>query len=384
MIRLLHIITDTNVGGAGVLLLCQLKYFNREKFEISVVLPRGSELAPRVRALGYRVIESRHGADRSFEAGAVAEYMGIIKDYLPHVVHCHGALSARIAARLSGVPVRIHTRHCVYPPSKMLCRPPLRWLTGGVNNLLSSGIVAVADAAADDLLALGADPARIRVIINGAEPLTRLSADERRAARLALGFGDEDFVAGMFARLEECKGHVYLLRAAAIMAKQGSRIKLLLCGRGSIESELRDEAAALGIADRVVFAGFCPDISPYMNAVDVNVNCSVGTETSSLALSEGMSVGRAAVVSDYGGNAAMVEQGVSGIVVPRAQPEALAQALLTLERDRAKLSAMGRAAETRYGEKFTPARMTRELEEFYTEQLSAVERKDRRTIKNGM
>ena len=109
-----------------------------------------------------------------------------------------------------------------------------------------------------------------------------------------------------------------------------------------------------------------------MNAVDVNVNCSVGTETSSLALSEGMSVGRAAVVSDYGGNAAMVEQGVSGIVVPRADPAALAEALLSLERDRAKLCAMGQAAQARYKEKFTPARMTRELEDFYDEQLARV------------
>ncbi len=372
MIKLLHIITDTNVGGAGVLLLCQLKYFDRARFDIAVVLPRGSELISRVGALGYRAIESHHGADRSYEPGAVAEYAGIIRRERPRVVHCHGALSARIAARLCGVPVRIHTRHCAYPPRKMLCRPPLRWLTGGVNNMLSSGIVAVADAAADDLLALGTDRGRIRVIINGAEPLTALSDDERRGARLALGFRDEDFVAGMFARLEECKGHTFLLKAAALMAKQGSHIKLLFCGRGSTEESLRAQAAALGISDRVVFAGFCPDISPYMNAVDVNVNCSVGTETSSLALSEGMSVGRAAVVSDYGGNAAMVEQGVSGIVVPRAQPEALAEALLSLERDRSKLAAMGQAARVRYGEKFTPQRMTRELEEFYTAQLASV------------
>lgn len=372
MKRILHILTDTNIGGAGVLLLCQLKYFDRERFDIKVVLPRGSELAPRVRGLGYEVIESRHGADRSFEAGAVAEYMRIIKECSPHAVHCHGALAARVAARLAGVPVRIHTRHCAYPPHKLLCRPPMRWLTGGVNNLLSSGIVAVADAAAEDLLALGTDPARIRVIINGAEPLARLSADERRAARAALGFGDGDFVVGMFARLESCKGHLYLLRATEIMAKQGSRVKILLCGKGSQEQNLRLMACESGIEGRVVFAGFCPDISPYMNAVDVNVNCSVGTETSSLALSEGMSVGRAAVVSDYGGNAAMVEQGVSGIVVPRADPEALADALLSLERDRAKLSAMGQAAQARYKEKFTPARMTRELEDFYDEQLARV------------
>lgn len=374
MYRLLHIITDTNIGGAGVLLLCQLKYFDRGRFDISVVLPQGSALRERVEALGYRVIESRHGADSSFEPNAIWEYYGIIKNQRPDIVHCHSALSARVAARLAGVPVRVHTRHCAYPPRAALRRPPLRWLTGGLNNALSSGIVAVADAAADDLTALGTDPRKIRVIINGAEPLARLSDEQRRQVRRSLGFEDRDLVVGMFARLEECKGHIYLLRAAEIMAKRGSRVKILLCGKGSQEQNLRRLARELGIERRVVFAGFCTDISPYMNAVDVNVNCSVGTETSSLALSEGMSVGRPAVVSDYGGNGAMVEHGVSGLVVPRADPDALAEALLYLERDPARLREMGMEADQRYRQRFTPQRMTRELEDFYIEQIGLADR----------
>lgn len=380
MYRLLHIITDTNIGGAGVLLLCQLKYFDRTKFDISVVLPRQSELIPRVKALGYDVIESRHGADSSFEMTAVGEYVRIIKKHRPDIVHCHGALSARIAALLCGVPVRIHTRHCAYPPRAIMRRPPVRWLTGWLNNTLSSGIVAVADAAADDLTSLGTRPDKIRVIINGAEPLKKLSEDERRAARMALGFSDNDFAVGMFARLEECKGHKYLFEAVAKMGKD-SRIKILLCGQGSMDAELRRLAASLRIADRVVFAGFCPDISPYMNAVDLNVNCSVGTETSSLALSEGMSVGRAAVVSDYGGNGAMVENGVSGVVVPRADAAALAAVLTELENDRELLGRMSEAAHQRYDERFTPQRMTRELEDFYLEQLGGVDRKRKSVAK---
>ena len=374
MYRLLHIITDTNIGGAGVLLLCQLKYFDRGRFDISVVLPRGSQLRERIGALGYDVIESRHGADASFEAGAIKEYLDIIKKQRPDIVHCHGALSARIAARLAGVRVRIHTRHCAYPPHAALRRPPLRWLTAGLNNGLSSGIVAVAQAAADDLTALGTSLQKIRVIINGAEPLEKLPWEKCREIRRSLGFDDADLVVGMFARLEQCKGHIYLLRAAEIMAGRGSNIKILLCGRGSLDGELRRQVRQLGLEGRVAFAGFCADISPYMNAVDVNVNCSVGTETSSLALSEGMSVGKPAVVSDYGGNGAMVEHGVSGLVVPRADPTALAEALLYLERDPVRLQEMGVAAEQRYRQRFTPQRMTRELEDFYIEQMSLADK----------
>ena len=221
---------------------------------------------------------------------------------------------------------------------------------------------------------MGTDPEKIRVIINGAEPLAKLSEERQREVRQSLGFSDNDLVVGMFARFEECKGHVYLLKAAAIMSKRGSRVKLLLCGKGSQEQKLKELARESDLEDRIVFAGFCADISPYMNAVDVNVNCSVGTETSSRALSEGMSVGKPAVVSDYGGNGAMVEHGVSGLVVPRADPTALAEALLYLERDPARLREMGAAAEQRYRRRFTPQRMTRELEDFYIEQMSLADK----------
>jgi rhamnosyl/mannosyltransferase len=121
------------------------------------------------------------------------------------------------------------------------------------------------------------------------------------------------------------------------------------------------------VDDRVVFAGFQRDIAPFMNAIDLNLNCSVGTETSSLALSEGMSVGRAAVVSDYGGNPAMIEDGVSGFVVKRASPTALAEAIGRLEGDRAMLASMEKAARLRFEEKFTARKMTEQLENYYLE-----------------
>lgn len=366
MIKLLHVITDTNTGGAGILLINQLKYFHRDIFDISVILPQGSELAPKIKALGYPVTETEHGADKSFELTAIREYKKIIRNEKPDIVHCHGALSARIAAYLCRVPVRIYTRHCAYYPPAVMRHFPVKQLCGGVNSMLSTGIVAVAEAAADDLIATGVPGRKITVIINGVEPLKKLSDGERSEIRRRLGFSDGDFLAGIFARLEECKGHIYLLKALKVAAEKGSRLKILICGKGSLDVVLKHAASELGISDRVVFTGFIDDITPYMNAVDVNVNCSVGTETSSLALSEGMSIGKPAVVSDYGGNPHMVENGVSGFIVPRADPGELASALLRLENDRILTERMGAAAYSRYTVNFTAAVMTEKLESLYT------------------
>lgn len=78
-IRVLNVITDTNFGGAGRLLVNYLKNFDREKFDISVAIPENSLLTPEIKKLGYRVIETKFGADKSFEKEAVREVMGIIK-----------------------------------------------------------------------------------------------------------------------------------------------------------------------------------------------------------------------------------------------------------------------------------------------------------------
>ena len=373
MYRLLHIITDTNIGGAGVLLLNQLRHFDRNRFDITILLPHGSELATRVRALDYPVIFSRHGADASFQFGAVREYRKLIRQLSPDIVHCHGALSARFAAKQAGVPVRIFTRHCAYPPHGFVTTAPARWFYGQVTGKLSTGIVAVARAARDDLLALGADPDAIRVIINGSEAQRRLDQDQRAEMRKKLGIGDTDIVAGMFARLEECKGHRYFLEALSRLPSD-SRIRGLICGRGSLDGELRAMAEQLGIGSRVIFAGFCPDIAPYMNVTQINVNCSIGTETSSLALSEGMSLGLVPVVSNYGGNGDMVRDGTDGFVIPAADPDALAEVLRRLEVDKGLLDSMNREAIRSFNERFTAVRMTRELEDFYLSQLAAVGR----------
>lgn len=366
MLKLIHILTDTNIGGAGVLLLNQLKTIDRGAFEVAVILPRGAELAPGVRKAGARVIEADRIADRSFSAGGIVTLCGILRRERPDILHCHGSLSGRVAAALCGIPVRVYTRHCAYTPPRLLCSFPLKHLCGWMQCLLSNGIVAVADAAADNLVDMGVPREKIRVIINGVEGLHELDGDERRAWRRSLGFLDEDFVCGIFARLEECKGHRYLIEALALLPRDSS-VKVLVVGRGSLEKELRALAARLGVADRVVFAGFQRDIAPFMNAIDLNLNCSVGTETSSLALSEGMSVGRAAVVSDYGGNPAMIEDGVSGFVVKRASPAALAKAIERLEGDRAMLASMEKAARRRFEEKFTARKMTEQLENYYLE-----------------
>ena len=71
MIKVMNIITDTNIGGAGRLIIQCLKCFDRTKFDIVLVVPSQSALIPLIKNEGYRVIETEKGHDKSWEKGAL-------------------------------------------------------------------------------------------------------------------------------------------------------------------------------------------------------------------------------------------------------------------------------------------------------------------------
>lgn len=365
MIKLYHVISDTNIGGAGTLLLNYLANADRSAFDITVVLPRDSALKTRIAALGIPVIETEHGRDRSFERGATAEFRRIFREAKPDIVHTHSSFSAKLAAWQVGIGARIYTRHSVFPPPRKLTTFPGKQISGLVNNTLSTHIIAVAQAAADNLTDTGVDPRKIEVIVNGVEPMVPPTAEARRALRASLGFADEHFVVGMSARLEAVKGHRYLLDAAARLAEAEPEMRVLIIGTGACEAELKAQAEQLGIADRVCFAGFVTGVADYVGSMDLVVNCSFGTEATSLALAEAMSLSRPIVATTYGGNPYMVEDGVNGYLVPIKDAEALAEAILRVRRDPAQYAALCRGARVRYEERFTAAAMTRRMEALY-------------------
>lgn len=365
MIKILNVLTDSNIGGAGRLLVNYLHNFDRTRFDSAVVLPRDSRLIPAVRAEGYDVIETEYGRDESWDRRAVRELRRIIRDYQPDIVHTHSSLSARVAAWQCGVPARFYTRHCAFEPSKKLTSFPGKQINGLMNRVLSTDIVAVADAAKKNLTDTGVPADMITVIINGVEPLRETSPEENDALRERLGIGREDFVCGIVARLEDYKGHAYLLQSAKTVVEARPGTVFLIVGEGTERERLEKQVADLGIAGQVIFTGFCDDVAPYYGIMNLNLNCSWGTETSSLALSEGMSVGVPAVATTYGGNPYMITEGVNGLLVPEKDADAMADAILKIMNDPALLKRLSDGARRLYREKFTARAMTEQLERMY-------------------
>lgn len=377
MIKVIHLLSDTNIGGAGTLLVNYLKNFDKSRFLIKVILPRGSLLKPRITALGYEVIEIDGLKDKSMDFGAIKKLRKIFKKEKPDIVHAHSSMSGKIAAYLSGVKSRMYTRHCAYDPTHALTVFPGKQINGFVNNTLSTKIIAVAEAAKQNLTDTGVDERKITVIINGVEALKPTSPEKQSMLKAKYGIGENDFVFGIVARLEAVKGQKYFIEAAKKMLQKYENLKFIIAGTGAMENEYKKLSEN---NPNIIFTGFIENVAEIFSIIDANVNCSYGTETSSLALSEGMSLKKPAIASIYGGNPYMVTDGYNGYLCEKQNVDALFEKMEKLYTDREEYNKLSENAYRAYNEKFTASKMTKTLEEIYEKEYERITKGKR---KNG-
>ncbi|MDD6484967.1 MAG: glycosyltransferase family 4 protein [Clostridiales bacterium] len=364
MIKVMEVSSDTNIGGAGKCVLTLLKHFDYDTFEVKAVLPKNSRLKPEIEAMNIPVIEAEGIADTSLSKEGIRSLEEIFKEEKPDIVHAHGSMSARIAARRAGARV-VFTRHSVFEPSKKLSRGLGKLINGVINNYYADRIIAVAEAAKDNLTATGVSEKKIDVILNGVEGLCEVSEDEKKELRQRFGVLPGEKVVSIVARLEDIKGHEYFIDAACELLKAGVRARFFIAGTGSYEDTLKDKVKKSGYDDRIIFTGFLKDADKLMAITDVQVNASYGTEATSLALLEGMSIGIPAVVSDFGGNPGVIKSGKNGYVVKKCDSHAIAVRVKELLTDEEAYKRLSKGAREMFKDSFTAEAMTRNTERIY-------------------
>ncbi len=363
-IKVTHILTDSNIGGAGRLLRYFLEKADREQFEYSVILPEDAALIPEIEALGIPVVTAYGISDCS----NAPEMQGIltekIKKLAPDILHTHSSRTGRFAGVDAKVPRIILTKHCSDMPSERYMKFPMKQMLAREWKKTLHGAIATDDSAADALAAEALSRDKIKTIYNGAPALREISESEKSALRAKLNIPEDTFVVGIFARVESVKDHGTFIDAAkGCIARGLDKAYFLIVGEGSKLGEVRDTVRCEDLGDRIKICGFVYDIAPLMNICHVNVNCSVGTETSNLALIEGMSLGVVPVVSDLEGNKRIAD--ACGTVCERGDRDSFADAIEELYRDREKLRSLSAAAKEKYLAKYTSERVAREVEEYY-------------------
>lgn len=362
MIKVLNIISDKNIGGAGKCVLNFLKYYDRKKYSVKVIVPKESLLTAEIKKLNTDVIEVEGIADKSMDLLAIKMLYKIIKKLNPDIVHTHGAFSGRMAAKFCKKKI-IYTRHSVFPVSPKISKGMGKRINKFVNEFFSDSIIAVAEAAKENLTDGGINSNRIKVILNGVESVNRVSEVEKIKEKYKIN--SDEFVIGIMARLEEVKGHKYLIEATEILKKHNKKLKVLIIGTGCYEEEIKKLVKEKNLEDLIVFTGFIKNIAEILSIMDIQVNASYGTEATSLALLEGMSMGIPAVVSDYGGNPGVISHGENGYIFKQKDSEDMAVYIEKIMNNKDIYNYMKKKSVEIFKSKFTAEIYAKNIEEVY-------------------
>lgn len=255
-----------------------------------------------------------------------ARLAGVLRSIAPDVVHSHAGVwfKASRAARLAGLPFVVHTEHGR--------RVPDTWADRVIDNIASRStdtVIAVSDALAQVLRTrVVQDPAKVMVITNGVDTdLLEPDPLRREAFRRDLGLPLDAPIIGSIGRLQPVKNYRLALEAFAHLPAErpGPAPLLVLVGDGDERGELEALARARGIAERVRFLGWRDQVERVYRAFDIFTMSSL-SEGTSVSLLEAMSCGLPPVVTDVGGNRAVLGPALASLLVPSGDAAGLAAA----------------------------------------------------------
>ena len=212
-----------------------------------------------------------------------------------------------------------------------------------------------------------------------------LKSDSQLEQRRALKLPEEATLVGMVANLAPMKGQEFLIRAVGLLAKRFQDLHCLLVGGGdrSFVQHLQALTADLGIANRVIFPGHQEDVRPYLIAMDLFVLSSL-SEAFGIALIEAMAFEKPVVASRVGGIPEVVENGVTGILVPPGDEKSLAEVIGSLLANPQKSKEMGRAGGNRVANLFSLEKEVSRLEECYLRLLQRSARSTSSPLQRGV
>ncbi len=296
----------------------------------------------------------------------------LLKREKPAIAHLH-LLKARfwggLAAKLARVPVIIETFHGnlfsgyygrLKTAAIVVAERFLGWF-------IMNRVIAISETQKDELIRHRiCPPEKIHVIPLGLD-LGRFanSSKFRGEMRNELGVSNETILLGAVGRLVPIKGLTYLLNAIYRVTQSTNRdFCLLIVGDGPLRQDLQSQASALGIEKHVRFLGWRFDLEKIYADLDIGVASSLN-EGTPVSLIEAMAAGKAVVATKVGGVSDVVEDGVTGLLVPPKDPEVLADAIQRLLKDAGLRERLGEQAKKSVHPKYNVSRLIHDMKDLY-------------------
>ncbi len=374
-IRIAQIVSGMTLqGGVERVAYNIVRNLDRVRFEPYVFcLTQGGELAHQLCAEGYEVIVTDgvsslnpQNWNRNLKAAKQLTNWLRLRDI--HLVHTHEFFSGtlgRVAAVWAGIPVVVQMWHNAD-----------RWK--GSVHIFADRILArytnafVANSKAVRRFYLEHEqvkPERFVTIYNGVDPVTYWLTMNKVSKRRELQLPHDAQVLCVIGRMAKQKGYPFLIQALPKVLTRFPNIRLLIVGGAGVpgesnEQEVQQLVRTLGLEHVVHFLGWREDIGEILGVTDIFVLPSLW-EGFGLTLVEAMFAGKPVVATRVDAIPEVVAEGETGILVPSADPDTLAEAIMTFLASPEQMQIMGRAGQKRAREVFTVDRMTREFEALY-------------------
>jgi glycosyltransferase involved in cell wall biosynthesis len=359
-------VAGSSIHGVSRLFSWWFRRFDPARFDVGLVGLKREE--PASRLLMDEGIAVHHLNRGRFDPRIASDLVSLARARGARILHVHGYAAAdfgRIAARRAGAALVLH-EHFADPRMPAYQGLADRLLAG-----LTDRAIAVSGSTRDFLVRERHVPAaRVRLIWNGA-PLDEFAQPPpgaRERVRAEWGLGPDALAIGTVGRLSEQKGQRDLLEAAARVVAADARARFVLVGDGDLRPALEAQAHALGLGDRVVFAGHRTDVPSVLAALDV-VCISSTYEGTPLALFEAMAAGRAIVSTAVDGCREVLGHERTALLSPARDPAALARNLERVLSDESLRRALGAAAAAE-SRRYDIAECVRQIEALYDEVLA--------------
>jgi len=366
-IKVLHLITSLEVGGAQHGMLLGLPRFDSDRYEHTVcsIMDR-MQMAQQFRSAGIEV--RTLGLSRKTDVSVALRLRSLLKELRPDVLHTyllHANVLGRIIGRLTGVPAIIGSERTIGQAR--------RWgrLATKLTNPLTDAVEVNSEIGGKAIVSdLGVPSNKVELVRSGLD-LAAFSASTKRAdIRSELGLNDNHHLVTFIGRLRPVKGVEYGIKAFAVASVQHQNLRIALAGEGEQLGYLQDLTSQLGISENVTFLGVRNDLPDLLAATDSVLMPSLNEGFPRTAI-EAMAAGKPVIATRVGGTPEAIIDGETGILVPAKDVEAMAAALSNLVDDTELQTRLGTAGRARAQQNYSLANYLSRLDRLY-QQLSGI------------
>ncbi|MFH2138505.1 MAG: glycosyltransferase family 4 protein [Candidatus Omnitrophota bacterium] len=371
MKKILYISHTSEIAGAEKSLLCLLKGLDQKVFTPIVILTGNGPLVEQIKSMNIKTHLYPLANIKKKNLGTVFSYLKtlrwlikVIKLEKISLIHCNMYISnqyAVIASLFTKVPLVCHIRNIITKPCYY-------------NNFLFLTKTLIANSSATELSYSKylRNTQKSIVIYNSVSLDESYSTASAGSFREKYGIEKDAFLIGYVGQIKKAKGIHFLIKAMDLLVKQYSQVRLLIAGDISISKEsncfsyLKELSKTLNLEQNIVFSGFINNTRELYSTMDILVLPSE-KEPFGRVLIEAMAVGKPVIGTCSGGAPEVVEDGVTGLLVPPGNPEALAKAISEMINNPARAKLFGQKGKERVEKLFNERTNTRQLERIYNQ-----------------